>query len=228
MGYTGTKNCSGVSVIEMLRTHSSLHVGSRWESSTDTYEVFAMQPGKGGVYGILRRTSKVSSAVFDMALIVLISRDRKEFCWKEMTEFSGPYETGIPRSLFRRLTPLDQLAPDEFSEHAFGWRRAVETRYASEAKGVEGRPSIGDVITFAEPIPFALATGEVRVARFQVREWGRVRRLYGLLDDGKRFSCRLHRGTWSTAEFVVERMSAPPVALKLTAAPAAHSQPSLF
>lgn len=97
MGYSGVRNRPGLSAIDMLRGLSSTFVGSTWESSTDRYEIIELQLGKGGVYGILRRSSKSTGAVFDMAMIVLISRDRSEFCWKELTEFSGPFETGMPK-----------------------------------------------------------------------------------------------------------------------------------
>ena len=219
MGYSGVRNRPGVSAIDMLRSSSSLFVGSTLEGSTDRYEVIELQPGKGGVYGILRRTCKSSGAVFDMALIILISRDRHEFCWKELTEFEGPYETGIPKALFRRLTPLEQLRADESAVNADSWRKAVEADYASQSKRAASKPRVGDVLTFEEPIAFTLDTDEVRIARFQVREWGRTRRLYGLLEDGRRVSCRLHRDTWTHATYCIERAAVTQATARPTAVP---------
>jgi len=204
MGYSGTKNIPGLSAMEMLSHLNTYYVGEKWTAERANYEIIAGQPGKGGVWFIVRMTMNETGEVFDFATIVLISRDTKEFCWKAVSEFSGPNETSMPKALFNRLTPLEKLPAGEHESHARGWRDTQRAAYENQAVAKTLGPKVGDVIVFRDPIPFTLSGNCCEVARFRVREWGRKRRLVALVDEKPTFAAKLSRPVWDNNPFEVE------------------------
>jgi hypothetical protein len=213
----------------MLKHVGSYHVGETWESDCSNYEVIAAQPGKGGVWFIVRMTMKESGEVFDYATIVLISRDRKEFCWKPVSEFSGPYETSMPKALFNRLTSLGKLPEGEDPSYADDWRKRQQAVYERQRFDRVQVPKPGDVIVFRDPICFKASDTTCEVTRFSVREWGKKRRLIALAEGQQHFNAKLSRSVWSYNPFVVEGRATMPAAnpaatLATSPAPVAQQQ----
>lgn len=196
MGWTSVRNIPKVSSIEMLALNSSLRVGGTWDSGDGEYhyEIEQMAQGKGAIYGVLCKTHRPTGKFAKMALVILVSRRGGEFAWKEMTEFDGPYQVGIPLYLYRKLSPLEDLAAPDRCEHAAGWRKAVEAFHAKREQQVKP----GDCIEFEQPLSFKLESGrpDVKVTRFRVDTWGRSKRFTALADDGSTFRCRLRRACW--------------------------------
>ena len=192
MGYSGVRNVPGLSTIEMLKKCSSHYVGATWGDDENRYEVIAMAPGRGGAYGVVSWTVLATGETFRFALVVAVSRGKNEFCWKSMTEFMGPCEISMPKSLFRKLSPLDNLPDCQSPSHAVGWREEVR----KQLEHSEFKPQPGDEIHFSAPIQFQLESGAVGVTQFQIEEWGRRRRLKAFAPDGTRFYARIHRSVY--------------------------------
>ncbi|KWU26371.1 DUF6927 domain-containing protein [Burkholderia cenocepacia] len=189
MGYSAVRNVPGTTAIEMLAKCSSYRVGKTWGDDKNQYEVISLAPGRGGVYGVIRWTVVATGQQFNFALVVLVTRSKGEFCWKEMSEFSGPCEVFMPKALFRRLSPLDELPESESPANAAAWREEVR----KHLERAEFKPQVGDELHFSSPIPFQLESGPVEVTRFEIMEWGKRRRFIAHATDGSRFNARLHR-----------------------------------
>lgn len=197
MGWTCVNSVRGASTKEMLARNSSYYEGSAWKGGANEefeYYIETIQPGKGGLYGVLRKTNVLTGQALRMALVIAVERKGGQCCWKEMTEFDGPYYFGMPVALFNQLSPLAEFEPDRSIEHAQGWREKMLEKYKEKAD--LGRIEVGDVLEFQEPLTFTL-DNVVKVQRFRVQEWGRKRRLQALPDSGARFVCRLSRYAWS-------------------------------
>jgi hypothetical protein len=207
MGYSGTRNIPGKSAMEMLRHVDTHYAGRKVENDTAAYEVLDGKPGRGGLWFVVCMTIKASGESFNYAEFVKISRDKEEFCWKTISEFSDPGETSMPRSLFKQLTPIEKIPSGSGRnlENAAAWREAQSSAY--EQMSLEGAtaPNVGDVIVFRDPIDFQMGNQTVTTQRFRVREWGRTRRLTPLVGDGEAgFNAKLRRSTWDANPFEVE------------------------
>jgi hypothetical protein len=192
MGYSGVRNIPGLSATEMLGKCSSYQVGNSWGDDENRYEVIALAPGRGGVYGVVNWTVLATGQTFRFALVIAVSRGKGEFCWKSMTEFSGPCEIHMPKSLFRKLSPLDELPESQDPTNATGWREEVRKQLELAAF----KPQPGDELHFSHPLTFDMESGPVQVTHFEIREWGRRRRLTAFAPDGTRFGARLHRDVY--------------------------------
>jgi hypothetical protein len=206
MGWTGIEvQGRGVTNIQILKRNSSLWVGSKWGSTgaVAEIEVEALQNGIGGVYGILKQTNRITGCSVRFALIVLFERVRGEARFKEMTEFEGPCETGIPESLFRRLSSLKDLETETLSTttHAADWRLRVEERLrlVKRTKALKA----GDVIELLDPVSFNFGSRKVEVQRFRIECVKPRRRLCALPTSGPSFPCRLSRYIWQNRPFEV-------------------------
>ncbi|CAB3754383.1 hypothetical protein LMG29542_02335 [Paraburkholderia humisilvae] len=207
MGYSGTRNIPGKSAMEMLRHVDTHYAGQKVENDTAIYEILDGKPGRGGLWFVVRMTSKATGESFNYAEFVMISRDRVEFCWKPTSEFSGPHETSMPRSLFNQLTPIEKIpfSSGRNLENAAAWRDAQRRAYEQKSLASAAAPNVGDVIVFRDPIDFQKGNETVTTQRFRVQEWGRVRRLTPLLREGAAgFNARLRRSTWDANPFEVE------------------------
>lgn len=227
MGYSGTRNIPGKSAMEMMRHVDTHYAGRKVENDTAAYEVLDGKPGRGGLWFVVRMTIKATGESFNYAEFVKISRDKEEFCWKTISEFSDPGETSMPRSLFSQLTPIAKIPSGSGRdlENAAAWRESQSSAY--EQKSLEGAtaPNVGDVIVFRDPIDFQIGNQTVTTQRFRVREWGRSKRLAPLVGDGEAgFNAKLRRSTWDANPFEVEGRVAVAAEAVVLAAPLLASQ----
>lgn len=207
MGSLCVRNIVGLSTLKMLEHASSYRKGARWGSETTQHELVALAAGKGGAYGVLKWHSLATGEVFFTALVIMVSRGKGEFCWKTYDEFAAPGAIDMPEHLFRMLTPIDELPPS-IQQHqrlqATQWRKAVQDRLASLR---EPKPAPGDQVIFKDPVTFVVEGEEAQVSSFEVKEWGRRRRLVGQTPSGTRFTARISRFVWDNYGFSVVRRS---------------------
>jgi len=186
-------------------SNGSYRKGARWGSDTTQHELVALAPGKGGAYGVVKWHLLNTGEVFFTALVIMVSRGKGEFCWKTYDEFAGPGEIGMPEHLLRMLTPVDELPASVLPiqrQRATQWRQAVQARLDSLRAP---KPEPGDQIVFKTPVTFVVEGDEVQVSSFEVREWGRRRRLVGQTPGGTRFTARISRFVWDNYAFSVVR-----------------------
>jgi hypothetical protein len=208
MGWTGSHYDSRerASTLDLLRRNTSYFVGNTWRpGDTVEIEVEQLHASRGVVFGVLKHTNLGTRRSVRFALIVLVERCRKnsEFLVKEMTEFEGPVETGMPAPLFNKLSPLDEVEKETLSNtvHAAEWRARVKAQLAGAKCTKNLKP--GDVIELKHPAIFSHGTEKIEVSRFRIRTWGRKRTLTALVDSGDEFPCRLTRRTWQSTAFQV-------------------------
>jgi hypothetical protein len=201
MGWTGVASIKGASKLENLAGSSSLYVGSSWDGPEVEIYVEALQAGPGGVYGILRETTKSTGKVVRLALVVMTQNVKGEFLYKEMTELCGPTETRYPLSFLRRLSPVEEIASGDSLEWARNWRARVEKTWATKASAPKLQRGVH--VRFNNPVTFTFSKEQVTVTRFKILEWGRRKRVLALPESGEPFTARLHRDTWASG-FIVE------------------------
>lgn len=207
MGSLCVRNIVGLSTLTMLEHAGRYRKGVRWGSETTQHELVALAAGKGGAYGVVKWHLFATGEVFFTALVIMVSRGKGEFCWKTYDEFAAPGDIGMPEHLFRMLTPIDELPPS-IQQHqrirAMQWRKAVQDRLASLR---EPKPAPGDQVIFKDPVTFVVEGEEAQVSSFEVKEWGRRRRLVGQTPGGTRFTARISRFVWDNYAFSVVRQT---------------------
>ena len=196
MGWTGhsTHGFRG-SPIAFLKAQTSYFVGSQWTDGSIGYRITALQPGAGGVYGVLARSIPGKSDV-KIALIIPARRKHDTLYIKTFTEFSYPYYYGMPESLFRQLSPLndiyDQL-PEENIDSARQWRAAVAEKIENDKR--YGALVAGNVVQFRDPITFYVDGQPIVLRELTVANIGRTIRFFGKRPNGAQFLCSLSRRT---------------------------------
>jgi hypothetical protein len=204
MGYSSAPVVNGLSAMKMLEHVGSYHVGEKWQNDDSRHEVIAGQPGKGGVWFVVRKTLSDTGATFDYAVVVLTSREKGEFFWKAIAEFSGPGYYSMPKALFRQLTPLENLPASMNGGYAKDWRERQAKAHKAKAAAGATVPHAGDVIVFREPCIFKIGGDDIEVSRFRVNEWGRKRRLTALHERMSGFNVKLRSSTWDSNPFEIE------------------------
>ena len=183
------------SPLSALKSKSIYFVGSQWQDGTTGYEIIALQPGPGGVYGLVKRSVPGKSDV-NIALIIAARTKLDTLYIKVMTEFSFPYYTGMPESLFKRLSSpqdiLDQL-PGKPIDSLLQWRAAVSARIDNDRVYEALKP--GDIVEFKEDIVFDFKPQPVTLRELFVQSAGRSLRFAGRKHDGSLFNCKLRRKT---------------------------------
>ena len=203
----------GSSSLELLKKHSSFRVGEKWKAGQSDIEVETVASGAGGAYAVLKRTMPGKDTI-RFAAVIKVERTRKEFRFKEFTEFDGPYLYGIPESLFRRLSSPDeiqaQLNPGDTLDSLLGWRAAVKARLEQKRQFKNLVP--GDVIEFNNDLLFGSGKDGCLVRRFTVRVTGRTHRFLAHPPNAAPFSCSLRRHTLETIPFqLIARASSNPL-----------------
>lgn len=130
MGWTSNKKLKGESHLRFLRRTGSYFVGSKWPGPTPglEYHVIALQPGRGGVYGIIRMTDSTNDTEYQFGVVVKVETIGGDTLYKVMTEMDGPVLAHMPEKLLRRLTPVDQLPlPAQDLQNCRGWRGRCQT-----------------------------------------------------------------------------------------------------
>ena len=124
-----------------------------------------LREGYAAVEQINRQTGerKVTAAVimFDFNR----RTDGTEFGYKDMSEFSGPYQTNCPKRILDLLTPTDH-------EYAVQWRATCRERLERRASR---KVSNGDHIRLGQPMHF---TNGADYQIFRIEERGRLRALH--------------------------------------------------
>jgi hypothetical protein len=195
MGWSSVTNQRGKSALEMLRDHSSYYEGCKWDGSDGVqYHIEQLVSGAGGAYGVLAKVDFKAEVTTRFALVIAVSRGRKEFAWKSMTEQEGPVICGMPKGMLSKLTPVAELGWSESgTANALDWRNRVRARAAPPAAVVKP----GDVLEFDSPLSFNLPSGKVSLSRLRVESWGRNKRFIGVDSNGSAFCARLRRDTLS-------------------------------
>lgn len=165
MGWTSNKKLRGESHLRFLRRTSSYYVGAKWPGETPEleYQVTALQPGRGGVYGIIRLTDSSRNIECQFGLVIQFETLRGDTQFKQMTEMDGPVLSHMPEKLFRRLTPVDQLPfPAKDIEHCRDWRARCQ-------KLIDNRNALRPGVRFTtwEGIPFGNSGS---VTNFEVQD----------------------------------------------------------
>lgn len=226
MGYSCTRNIPGRTTMQMLDRAADYQVGYQWSNDTYHFEIIEGKQAAGGAWFIIRRTFKETAQTFDLAEFVKVERDGQEFCWKGISEFSGPNETSIPQAMFNRLTPLIQY-PDDV-RHADDWRARQLASYGLAKLAKITAPKVGEVIVFDTPLSFTAVNA--KVTRFRVEEWGRKRRVMALKKDGTSFLARLSKQAWNSPYTIEGRpvVADPSLEIPSSTAMPAPEQFSLF
>lgn len=201
MGWTCIRSERGESTKSLLARNSSYFEGSMWTGGSDgslSYCIEKLQPGKGGLYGILRKHDTRTGKILRLALVIAIERKGGRFCWKSMTEFCGPVYHGMPAHLLRQLSPLEQFTDADKTtvEYARAWRETVAKKV--KPLGI----TVGSILEFVDPVVFKLGN-RIEVYRFEVLEWGRRRCLKAFPTSGAPFLCHLRRSTWENTFSVI-------------------------
>lgn len=105
------------------------------------------------------------------ALIFLTKRDKGDWGYKEMDEFSGPCEATAPASILNVLSPLK--GDGESTGYARKWRE----RCREHAETIKRRKRIkpGDRVRFAEPLRFRDGTEHAEFVATTYKKMGRWR-----------------------------------------------------
>jgi hypothetical protein len=137
MGYSSHKKLKGESHLRLLRRTGSYFVGSTWAGPTPNLEhrIIALQPGRCGVYGIIRVTDSSTGTEYQFGLVIKVESIGGDTLYKAMAEMDGPVLAHMPEKLFRRLTPVDQLPlPERDRSNCTAWRarcqQLIDTRNA--------------------------------------------------------------------------------------------------
>lgn len=99
-------------------------------------------------YGIMRLTHKDTEEKSYFGIVFKTSRHHThhrrmtEFCYKEITEDMGPYQTGAPKKM---LDLLDKLAPNP-EGYAKEWRERCRARLAD--KTPKKQPKADDIVVY--------------------------------------------------------------------------------
>ena len=212
MGWTGVQaHGRKGGAIAMLAAHSDLRVGYTWGTGPRQLTILELATGPGGVYGVLEKKDTTTGEAIRFALVVLTQRRSGEFLYKEMTEFEGPAETGMPLSLFKQLSPvadIRRMEPLTNVEHLESWRRAVRERL--DAQRTRAQFQVGDRVRFTRPLTFQLGGSPVPVTEFQVIEAGRRLRLYAQANGGG-FACRISQRAWQDNPWTREPANSPAI-----------------
>jgi hypothetical protein len=95
---------------------------NQWES-TDGYKVLdSALAQRTTLYAAIQKIE--TGEVFCAVYLIRWSNEYFNFCYKDMTEHSGPCESKCPQRIFDLLTPLSD---DENNNYAREWRKRVET-----------------------------------------------------------------------------------------------------
>lgn len=81
-----------------------------------------------------------------------VAKDRHNFGYKDMDEFSGPYEAAVSASILKHLSPLNPEFPYDSVKWAQGWRDKCAAYSAGRAKAKALKP--GAKLTLAAPLNF--------------------------------------------------------------------------
>jgi len=77
------------------------------------------------LYGAIKNNE--TGDVFCAVYLIRWTRDYDNFCYKDLSEHSGPYEDNCPERIFKLLTPLNN--GNDPLGYARAWRERVEKYY---------------------------------------------------------------------------------------------------
>jgi hypothetical protein len=118
------------------------------EWNSEKYEVIdSALVRRNTLYGAIR--IKETGEIFCAIFLIRWSRSYYNFCYKDMTEHSGPNVVECPQRIMKLLSPLDDT--NDPNGWARAWRRKVESFWAKREKMKKKRDA---VIKSNEPINF--------------------------------------------------------------------------
>jgi hypothetical protein len=114
------------------------------ELNANGYEVVAASSKGSTVYAAVRHPE---GYVFGVVTITSTRKiDGFNFSWKMMDESEGPNESEMPKSVFDKLTPLDEMPTA--SEYAAEWRERVKVNLSKPKVSL----AVGDTVLVSEGI----------------------------------------------------------------------------
>lgn len=144
----------------------------------------ASQVGFTEAYAAYEIIDKQKNTKEVIALVFLIQYHKNgHFSYKDMSEFSGPYQYNCPEKILKLLTPIDEKRYGETAKYALNWRKICWDKI-NKRKSLKGKLKVGQVIKFKEPIHFSngytrqeLTVESVKPLRFtDGRNFFRIRR----------------------------------------------------
>jgi hypothetical protein len=159
-----------------------------WKSN-DLYEVLEVALVKRTtIYAAVKE--KLTGDVFCVVYLVRWSRDWFNFCYKDMTEHSGPNVHDCPEKIFKLLTPLEDNDDNRF---AIDWRKRVSQLHKNR-KLLKG----DCIVKVAAPISF---NNGMEISYFQ--KVGKS--MYGGIMENEKFLpyTRVRKFSLATREFEI-------------------------
>lgn len=186
--------------LQLLQQYCKLcKPGYEWSSDGKKFKVIDSK-GRGRCYGSLIECVNADGESVRYALMVLAEKNKTDstIAYKEISEFEGPAYYTFPQSLFRRLSPLEdiqQVLGERNTKYAEQWRERVrQEQMLSELES-------GTHIQFETPVHFRVKNAEGDIVRVGVTDFKiiEVKRKYlecwplGLDEDTPRFIAKVER-----------------------------------